>query len=180
MEPSAMSSACALFFLGEATRSLKSPLESPRSVSGVILPATALVPRAASSSEPLWSSCVDVFVPCSPAIFSDIEVCFSSRRAAVVSASSLAPGASTDSETSLVLCGSSAMMSGVWASFGVPDSGRGKCGGAGARNRASVSVGWRSESVLLQRSLAKKKKRKRRAPDPRREWRCSVVVEVRL
>ena len=153
-----MSSACALFFLGDATRSLRSPLESPRSVSGVILPVAALVPLAASSSEPLWSSCVDVFVPCSPAILSDIEVCFSSRRAAVVSASSLAPEPSIDSETSLVLCGSSAMMSAVWVGSGVTDSGRGNAELLGAES-ASVSVWRRSESVLLRRSLAKKKKR---------------------
>lgn len=31
---------------------------------------------------------------------------------------------------------------------------------------ASVSVGWRSESVLLQRSLAKKQKRKREKDEP--------------
>jgi hypothetical protein len=63
----------------------------------------AALALGASSSEALLSSC--------PAAFSEMVVCFSSRRAAVVSASSFAATAgSAWSEMSLVLCGSSAMI----------------------------------------------------------------------
>lgn len=107
------SSSCARFFLGDDICSFKtSSLGGPRLTSGVSrLP--GLLRRGSSSSEPLLSSW-DMGWGC-PAL-SEMLVCFSSRRAAVVSASSFAVPVSAWSEMSLVLCGSSAMMSAAgWA-----------------------------------------------------------------
>jgi len=117
-EPSATSSSCARFFLGDDTCSLSkmSSFRSPGSVSGVacraVLESLSLSwgaeSLASSSSSSEGARCW-----LGPA-FSEMEVCLSSRLAAVVSASSFAV-LLTGSDTSLVMCGSSAMMSAVSA-----------------------------------------------------------------
>lgn len=104
-------SSCALFFLGEETCSFISvSLSSPIAGSGVaFLDPAAGVPL----SDPLsWATAA----PCS-----EMDVCFSSRRAAVVSASSLATGAMTGSAVSVGFCVGSAMMSEYTVDRGVGD-----------------------------------------------------------
>ena len=105
------SSSWARFFLGDDTCSFRaSSFPALRSTGGVIRRVLAL---RASSSEALLSASCDSCIVSRPR-FSEMVVCFSSRRAAVVSASSFAEVAgSACSEMSLVLCGSSAMMSAV-------------------------------------------------------------------
>jgi hypothetical protein len=105
------SSSWARFFLGDESCSFivsSSSFAALRLIGGVIRRVLCL---GASSSEALLSSCESCTAVSRPS-FSDMVVCFSSRRAAVVSASSFAATVgSAWSEMSLVLCGSSAMMS---------------------------------------------------------------------
>lgn len=77
-------SACARFFLGDEICSFSaSSSGTPKMMGGVGRRAGGLS-VGASSSEALLSSCDGEGCPA----FSEIDVCFSSRRAAVVSASS--------------------------------------------------------------------------------------------
>ncbi len=107
------SSSWARFFFGDEICSFRtSSLAAIRLMGGVRRRRAAAFALGVSSSEALLSSC-DSCAGSHPA-FSERVVCFSSRLAAVVWASSFAAAAgSAWSEMSLVLCGSSAMVSEV-------------------------------------------------------------------